>query len=90
VKAQEYIRKKKRSPRVRAELYERKCWHLTQILGAILFASEDPETGFTIPEADILEVDIKDVELIRGVGDNGKATVTLRIKTLAEPKAEVA
>lgn len=85
MKAKEYVKKKpNRSNRVKAELYERKCWHLTQILGAILFASEDPEKGFTFPEAAALEVDIKDVEVVRDLDDRGKSQITVRIKDLKQ------
>lgn len=72
----------KRVTRKSAEKLERKNWHLTQVLGAILFASENPEAGFTISERDVMSVDIKDVELIRGIGLDGKATVTVRIKDI--------
>lgn len=75
---------KKKATAKTALKFERKNWHLTQILGAILFASEDPETGFTMAERDVLSVDIADVELHRELDDKGVATLTVRIK--AEPQ----
>lgn len=86
MKAKDYIKKRKESggsTRGRIELLERKNWHLTQLLGAILFASEDPETGFTFMEQDALSVDVKDVEFERTVDTKGKATLTVRIKQIA-------
>ena len=82
-KAKDYLEKKKggHSYREKAELLERKNWHLCQLLGAILYASEDPEQGFTFAERDALEVEPKDLEFIRDTTEKGTPTVTIRIRS---------
>lgn len=83
--AKEYLDKKpNRSNRKRVEILERKNWHLTQLLGAILYASEEPETGFSIPERDATSVDVSDVEFKREVDAKGRATLVVRIKSVPE------
>lgn len=85
MKAKDYVLKKpNRSARKRVEELERKNWHLTQLMGAILFASEEPEVGFTIPEKDALSVNVTDVEFERTMDEKGRALLTIRIKKLAE------
>jgi hypothetical protein len=91
MKASDYVKKRKEqkgSKRDRIAILERKNWHLTQILGAILFASDDPEKGFTFLERDALSVDIKDVEFCREEGPPGKAMLTVRIKDLEQRVSE--
>lgn len=91
MKATDYLKKRKEqkgSTRERLALLERKNWHLTQLLGAILYASEDPETGFTFREQDAMSVDVKDVEFKREQDAKGKAMLTVRIKALEEKVSE--
>ena len=89
MKARDYLAHKAAKTRKAAALYERKNWHLTQLMGAILYGSEDPEKGFTFREADVLSISPADVEFKRQLDAKGKASVTIRIRDM-KPAQDVA
>jgi hypothetical protein len=82
MKARDYLANKTPKTRKAAQLYERKNWHLTQLMAAILYSSEDPEKGFTFREQDVLSISPADVEFKRELDAKGKASVTIRIRDL--------
>lgn len=76
-----------RPKKPREALLERKLYHLSQLVAALLYdKSDDPERGWDFAEKDVLEIDPKDLicELRPDPDLKGERRIHIRIKPLGE------
>lgn len=74
----------------REELLERKLYHLSQLVAAIMYDKcDNPEQGLSYAERDVLDVDPKDLicELVPDADLQGQRRIVVKIKSLVTPTA---
>lgn len=72
----------------REAMLERKLYHLSQLLAAVLYDKcDDPEVGFSYAERDVLETDPKDLvcDVVPDPDLKGERRIVVRIRPLAPP-----